>query len=132
MHPRLVRALAGAAVGSGLVLVWSGIFRLAPHWPTSIVRSDQCRDFGCALGAALTGLVLTAAVVIAGSMVVGWVVLRAIRVRPAWPVAILGPVVGWAILLLIGQAQSGSLGWILPAMAAGYALAGFVSARRTA
>jgi hypothetical protein len=132
MHPRLRRALAGAAVGTGLVLVWRLIFRLAPNWPPRIGRGDQCRDFGCALGAALTSLVLTLAVVIASSMVVGWVVLRAIRVRPAWPVAILGPVLGWAILALAGQAQSGSVGWLVPGMAVGYGLAGLISAPRAA
>src|SRR5438094_108700 len=132
MHPRLGRALAGASVGSGLVLAWWGIFRLAPNWPLRIARSDRCQDFGCALGAALADLALTAVVVIASSMAAGWVVLRAFRVRPAWPVAILGPVLGWAILQLVGQAQSGSVGWILPAMAVGYGLAGFVSVRRKA
>lgn len=132
MRPRLVRALAGAAVGSGLVLFWWGLIRLWPRWPLNIVRDDSCRNFGCALGTALISLVLTVAVILAGSIAIGWVLLWAIRVRPAWPVAILGPVLGWVLLQLIGQAQTGSVGWIVLGMAIGYAFAGFISARRSA
>ena len=134
MRPRIVRVLVGAVLGAGLVLGWWGFFRAFPDLPVHLIGDEKCRnDLGCGLGAAYVSIVITVTLVIAVSVVVAWIVLSAIQVRPAWPVAILGPVFGWLVALLLGKAvheASLSLGVAVAAMAAGYGLAGLVSARR--
>lgn len=134
MHPRAVRVLVAAVLGAGLVLGWWAFFRAFPELPVHLIGDEKCRnDLGCGLGAAYLSIVITVTLVLAVSVLVAWIVLSAIRIRPAWPVAILGPVLGWLVALLLGKAlheASLSLGVAVAAMAAGYALAGLLPARR--
>lgn len=119
-----------------MVLGWWAFFRAFPGLPFKLVTGDErCRnDLGCGLGAAYVSIVLTVTLVIAVSLVVGLLVLWAIRVRPGWPVAVLGPVLGWLIALLLGRSLhvSLSLGVAMGAMAVGYGVAGLLPARRGA
>jgi hypothetical protein len=135
VHPRAVRVLVAAVLGAGLVLGWWAFFRAFPNLPVR-VGDEKCRnDLGCGLGAAYVSIILTVALVIAVSVLVAWIVLWAIRMRPAWPVAILGPVVGWLLALLLAKLlhqSSLSTVWLaVLAMAAGYGLTGLITARRT-
>jgi uncharacterized membrane protein HdeD (DUF308 family) len=135
VRPRIVRVLAGAVLGAGLVLGWWAFFMAFPDLPVHLVGDERCRnDLGCGLGAAYLSIVITVTLVVAASVVVGLLVLRAIRVRPGWPVAVLGPVLGWLVALLLGNAmhESLSLGLAMGAMAVGYGVAGMLPARRGA
>src|SRR2546423_12103174 len=137
MRSLLLRALIAALLGAALVLAWWGFFRLFPNLPVHLVGDEKCRnDLGCGLGAAYLSIILTVTLVALVSVAVGMVVLRAIGFRPALPVAILGPVIGWLVLLVAGKAlhlpSVGSLWWVVAGMAAGYGLAGLISPRRQA
>jgi hypothetical protein len=136
MRPRLLRALAGVGLGGGLVLIWWGLFRLSPRWPLRLVGDDTCRsDLGCGLGAAIVSLIITVAVVLAISMAAGWLLLWAVRVRPAWPVALVGPILGWVVWWLANpvlQHVFGDTTWrAVVAFAVGYGLAGLITPQRS-
>jgi hypothetical protein len=133
MHPKLLRALAGAVMGAGLVLAWWAIFTRWPSWPLRLTNDRECQDMGCALGGAFASLLIMIPLVIALTVTVGWIVLRAIRVRPAWPIAVVGPVLGWVLVLLAGGViGEPTVWWQVAAFAVGYGFAGLLSAPRAA
>lgn len=137
MQHRLIRVLVSAGVGAGLVLAWWGFFRLFPELPLRLAGDEQCRqDFGCGLGAALISVILTVSLVIAVSVAVGWGVLWAVGVRPAWLMAIVGPVAGWLLLLLADRAlhpTSVRNVWeVVVGMGVGYGLIALISGKRRA
>jgi hypothetical protein len=131
----LLRALGGAAVGAGLVLIWWAIFKAAPDSVFSLVGVDCApnADLGCALGGAILSVIVAVIVVVAVSIVVGWIVLWAIGVRPAWAVALVGPVLGWVLAwlgepVLTSMFGSGVARVAVP-MGLGYALAAAITSR---
>jgi hypothetical protein len=131
----LLRALGGAAVGAGLVLVWWAIFRAAPDAFFNLVGVDCApnADLGCALGGAILSVIVAVIVVVAVSIVVGWFVLWAIGVRPAWAVALVGPVLGWVIAWLAEPVLTSMFGSgvarVAVPVALGYGLAAAITSR---
>lgn len=105
---RLVARLLGAAAsGAGLVLGWWGFFLLFPDLPLSLVSPGRpggdceavralCEAAG-AVGGAMISFVFTIALVLGLSLPIGWGLLWLFRVRPAYPTALLGPVLAWVI-----------------------------------
>lgn len=137
----LPSTLAAAGVGAGLVLLWWAVFSIAPGLLTGLVGAEDVAcapgaDFGCALGAALLSVVLGVAVVVAASIVLGWLVLRLFGVRPAWLVALLGPVLGWALAWLGSAPLSAAFGdsvWrVFVPITLAYGIAGSLTARKRA
>jgi hypothetical protein len=74
-------------------------------------------------------------VVLAISMAAGWLLLWAVRVRPAWPVALGGPILGWVVWWLANpvlQHVFGDTTWrAVVAFAVGYGLAGLITPQRS-
>jgi hypothetical protein len=127
------RGLIAAGVGAGLVLVWWGVFRAWPQLAIDLVPNEGCANLGCALGAALVSLVLAVALVVMLSIAIGWLVLHAARVRPAWPAALLGPVLGWVIGWLADPVlPEHPVIMLVPPVALGYGLAAIASTPRKA
>lgn len=132
-HPRLRRGLVGAATGAGLVLAWWVVFLIWPGVPRLVDFQGDCHQIGCAIGNAIVSLILTIALVTGLSIAVGWIVLAAVGVRPAWPIAVVGPIFGWIIVQLTnGIADGGSVLWLTVVFAVGYGVAGLLSAPRKA
>jgi hypothetical protein len=133
-HPALRRSLVAGAVGAGLVLIWWGVFRLFPNFMFQIDKPEGCDQIGCALSAALASAILTIAVVVAVSVVVSGIVLRSLGVRPSWRVALLGPVLTFALAWLFNSGldfvfgQSTAL--LVVAAALGYGVAGLTARTR--
>jgi hypothetical protein len=129
-HPALRRSLVAGAVGAGLVLVWWGVFRLFPNLVFEFDKPEGCNQIGCALSAALASVILTIAVVVAVSVVVSAIVLRWVGVRPSWPVALLGPVLTFAVAWLRGSGFDFIFGQstavLVLAAALSYGLAGLI------
>jgi hypothetical protein len=129
-HPALRRSLVAGAVGAGLVLVWWGVFRLFPNLVFEFDKPEGCNQIGCALSAALASAILTIAAVVAVSVAVSGIVLRWLGVRPSWPVALLGPVLTFALAWLFNSGfdfvfgQSTAL--LAAAAALGYGVAGLL------
>jgi hypothetical protein len=127
-------ALVSAGVGVALVLIWWGAFKLVPNLVFRIDKPEGCNEIGCALSAALASVVLTIALVVAMSVALAWIILSLLGVRPALPVALLGPVLGFALALLISRGFEFVFGQSVPllalAAAAGYGVAGLVTPKR--
>ncbi|NIJ12572.1 hypothetical protein FHU38_002916 [Saccharomonospora amisosensis] len=139
---RLVsRLLAAAASGTGLVLGWWGFFLGFPDLPFSLVSPRQvgsdCEaarvlcEAASAVGGALISFLLTTALVLGLSLPIGWGLLWLLRVRPAYPTALLGPVLAWAIGSMADRLTSIAGGEPPVALAGcagiGYATAAFVT-----
>lgn len=140
---RLVPRLLGAALsGAGLVLGWWGFFLLFPELPFSLVEPEVsgssceaarvlCELAGAATGA-LLGLLLTTTLVLSLSLPIGWGLLWLLRVRPALPTALLGPVLAWLVGSMADRLFSITGGaapvWLACWVALGYSTASFVTA----
>lgn len=115
------------------MLAWWVIFQVWPRWPLRLVSDERCRDQdpSCSFGTGLVNFILTAAILTAATVAVGWIVLWVIRVRPAWPIAVLGPVVGWLLLQLAGGILNNLPVLLLAvAFAFSYGMAGLISTPR--
>jgi hypothetical protein len=112
--------LAGALIAGLWLLLMLGVVGAVTRGPCRV------EGFEC-LGQALVG----AAIAVPVALAAGWPLLWLLRVRPAWPVALLGPliliVVGWLGLALLPEHPL-----VVIALAAlSYAMAGALSMRRS-
>lgn len=125
----ILRTLLSAAVGIALVLGWWWVFSAAPNLAINLTDTT-CADFGCALGAALVSFIVTIAMVVSVSMVVGWALLWTVGVRPAWLVAITGPILAWVVGWLAQSIIPSGIWRFLIPVAIGYAVAGLLTSRQ--
>lgn len=132
----LLRTLGGAGVGAGLVVLWWVVFSVAPGLFFTLVNLD-CRGssgLSCALGTAFISIIVGVTLVVTISVLLGWLVLRAVGIHPAWPVALIGPPLAWVLSLLadpVLHAMFGqSAGRLIPPFALGYGLAALLTTRR--
>jgi hypothetical protein len=121
MPKALRRTLLSAAVGVALVLIWWTLFTAAPN-----LTNPTCSDLGCAL----TSAYLTIAVIVVLSMLIGWIILTAVGVRPAALVAIVSPIIAWVIGWLADPAFGSGLWRYLVPVAVGYGIAGLLTTRQ--
>jgi hypothetical protein len=124
-RPAVRRVLTSAAVAGGLGLVFRLVLYVGSR--SHVTSRLTCAgEWGC-LGLALIG-VLAAMLAI---VLLAWLLLHATGVRPAWPVALAGPVVTFvadrAYLNLTGQTLAAGL-WIVLALS--YAAAAVMTAPR--
>jgi hypothetical protein len=124
-RPAVRRALTSATVAGGLGLVFR-LFLYIGSRSHVTSRLTCAGEWGC-LGLALIG-------VLAGTLaivVLAWLLLHAAGVRPAWPVALAGPVValvaGREYLNLTGQTLVAGF-WIVLALS--YSAAAVITAPR--
>jgi hypothetical protein len=120
-----------AGVGALLVVVWWAIFHnfpdlLFPH----LVDCGLNPTLSCGLGGAIAGVILVVGVVVAVSVLAGWLLLGVAQVRPAWPVALAGPIIAGLLTWLTNPITHVLLGQsilraLLP-VAVGYGLAGLI------
>jgi hypothetical protein len=130
----VARCVFAAAVGVGVVLVWWAVFLLNPRLPATMVDEPSCDGAlecsGGSLGAIMVDLLLTVLVMVMSSVVASWPVLWLLRVRPSWPVALLGPVSALALYAVVpdpDRARSPGVVSFVVAVAGGYAIAAFVT-----
>lgn len=134
------RCGTAAGVGAAVVLLWWGAFTLFPGLTHLSPGSGDCSGFAACVGAAVLGvfaeIFLTILLVLFSSLLLCWLGLWLLRVRPAWPVALLGPVGAWAVTAVVpGLVRSlrGDGPWdFLLTVPVGYALAAFVTATEVA
>jgi hypothetical protein len=118
-------------VGALLVVIWWAIFH---NWPDllfpHLVDCGPNPTLSCGLGGAIVGVILVIGVVVALSVLGGWLLLWLAQLRPAWPVAVAGPIIAGLLTwltnpithVLFGQSILRAL---LP-VAVGYGLAGLI------
>jgi hypothetical protein len=118
-------------IGALLVVIWWAIFH---NWPDllfpHLVDCGPNPTLSCGLGGAIAGVILVVGVVVALSVVGGWLLLWLAQVRPAGPVALAGPILAGLLTwltnpithVLVGQSILRAL---LP-VAVGYGLAGLI------
>jgi hypothetical protein len=125
VHPAIRRVVASAGVAGGLGLVL-GLVVLAGSRSHVTSRLTCGGPWGCLGLAVIAGLAALLAIVI-----LAWPLLYAARVRPAWPVALIGPMVALAAsreyLKLADRSLLASL-WLV--LAISYAAAAVISAPR--
>lgn len=135
------RLLGASAAGACLVAGWWGFFLLFPELPFSLVDpgalSSDCESarFLCELAGAAAGallsFLLTTTLVLGLSVPIGWGLLWLLRVRPALPAALLGPVLAWFIGStadhIVGITGGEAPVWLACWVALGYATAAFVT-----
>jgi hypothetical protein len=125
VHPAIQRVLASAGVAGGLGLaLWLVVLAGSRSHVTS--RLTCAGPWGC-LGLAI----LASFAALLAIVVLAWPLLYAARVRPAWPVALIGPVVALIVsreyLKLADRSLLTSL-WLV--LAISYAAAAVISAPR--
>ena len=131
------RCLAAAAVACAVVLVWWAVLTIWPGSVFSLVeaKSVSCPEapgWGCELGAVFLNIIIGITLIVWGGVGLAWWLLSLVGVRPAWPVALLGPVFT-LFAIWVGDAalkHLGSLGSVLVPVALGFALAALVTTRR--
>lgn len=119
------------------MVIWWAIFH---NWPDlffpHLVDCGPNPSLSCGLGGAIVGVALVVGVVVALSVLAGWLLLWVARVHPAWPVALAGPIIAGLLTwlsnpithVLLGQSILRAL---LP-VAVGYGLAGLIIRGRRA
>jgi hypothetical protein len=121
--PAIRRALASACVAGGLGLLFWLVFHIGSR---SLIKAGDCG--GGPWGCLFVGIVAVLAGILV-IVVVAWPLLRAVGVRPAWPVALVGPIIAMSAypgyLTLAYRSQVPGL-WILLALS--YAAAAVVTA----
>jgi len=125
--PAIRRVLASACVAGGLGLVF---------WLVLYIGWSRFTDGGTCGGA--WGLGCLGVAIIAGLagilafIVLAWPLLHAARVRPAWPVALLGPVISFVTYYEYVKLVGGSLvtGLWIVLLAVSYAAAAVITAPR--
>jgi hypothetical protein len=124
VHPAILRVLASAGVAGGLGLVFWLVIRV-------VARSHVARGFTCGGGGCLFLAIVGSLAGLVAVVVLAWPLLRAVGVRPAWPVALLGPVIAIAayreFFVLVDRSLVTGL-WIL--LAVSYAAAAVITAPR--
>jgi hypothetical protein len=122
-------------IGALLVVIWWAIFH---NWPDlffpHLVDCGPNPSLSCGLGGAIAGVALVISTVVALSVLAGWLLLWVAQVRPAWPVALAGPILAGLLTwlsnpvthVLFGQSILRAL---LP-VAVGYGLAGLIIRKR--
>lgn len=123
VHPAILRVLASASVAGGLGL----IFWLVLHVASRSHVGLTCGGGGGCLFLAIVGVLAGLVAII----VLAWPLLHLAGVRPAWPVALLGPFIAIVayreFLLLVDRSLVTGL-WIL--LAISYAAAAVITAPR--
>ncbi|GAA4415975.1 hypothetical protein GCM10023148_12710 [Actinokineospora soli] len=130
------RCLAAAGVACAVVLAWWAILSTWPEAVFTLVGADdvscpEAQGWGCEIGAAFLSVILGVTLIISSGVGLVWWGLSLVGVRPAWPVALLGPVFTLFAVWVGDKAlgELGALGSALVPVAAGYALAALVTAR---
>ncbi|WP_125591898.1 hypothetical protein [Amycolatopsis balhimycina] len=88
-----------------------------------LLRGQLCAGSGC-----LVVPILQEPLMLGGAWVLSWVTMALGRVRPAWPVALAGPMVAAALVIRLIDVAKWPLAAILAVVAAGYALAAVMTA----
>jgi hypothetical protein len=124
VHPAILRVLAAAGVGAGLGLVFWLVIYVGSR--SHVASSFTCGGGGCLFLAIVAGLAGLVAIV-----VLAWPLLHAVGVRPAWPVALVGPIIAIAayreFVVLVDRSLVTGL-WIL--LGISYAAAAVITAPR--
>ena len=125
VHPAIRRLVASAGVAGGLGLVlWLAVLAGSRSHVTSRLTCGS--PWGCLGLAIIASLAALLAIVI-----LAWPLLYAARVRPAWPVALIGPMVALVVsreyVKLADRSLLTSL-WLV--LAISYAAAAVISAPR--
>lgn len=137
-HPA-ARALAAAAVGCAVVLLWWVVLTIWPGAVFSLVAPDalscpEAPGWGCALGAALLGAVLGGAIIVGVGGGLVWWGLAMLGIRPTWAVTLLGLALTVVLASATAAALSGLASALTPAVV-GYGSAALIirprSPRRT-
>jgi hypothetical protein len=125
VHPAIWRVAASGGVAGGLGLVlWLVVLAGSRSHATS--RLSCSGPWGCLGLAVIASLAALLAIVI-----LAWPLLYAARVRPAWPVALIGPVVALvASREYVKLADSSLLTGLWLVLAVSYAAAAVISAPR--
>jgi hypothetical protein len=126
VHPAVRRVVASAGVAGGLGLVlWLVTFAGSRSHVTS--RLTCGGDTGGCLELAIIGSIAALLAIV----ILAWPLLYAARVRPAWPVALIGPVVALvASREYLRLADSSLLTSLWLVLAISYAAAAVISAPR--
>jgi hypothetical protein len=91
-RPAIRRVLASASVAGGLGLVFFLVLYIGSRSHITAGMTCGGGEWGC-LGLAIIGLLASMLAIV----VLAWPLLHAAGVRPAWPVAVVGPVVALAV-----------------------------------
>jgi hypothetical protein len=126
VHPAIRRVLASASVAGGLGLVFWLVINVGARLHVTAGLTCGGGPWGCLGLAILGGLAGLLAIV-----VLAWPLLHAVGVRPAWPVALVGPIVAISayreFLTLVDRSLVTGL-WIL--LAISYTAAAVITAPR--
>lgn len=125
------------AAGSGLIVaILAWVVDSAAGFYLVSVPCKPAGTFGCAIGKLFAGLMIAVllhmllllGVVMAGGGLLGWLAFRLTRIQLAFPMALFGPLILLVSARLAAQAKPLDFAVFLVLAAAGYALAGFVTA----
>lgn len=124
VHPAISRVLASAGVAGGLGLMFWLVFYVGS-------RSHVGAGFACGGGGCLFLAIVGVLAGLVAIVVLAWPLLRLAGVRPAWPVALLGPIIAmnaYGEFLVLAERSLVTGLWIL--LAISYAAAAVITAPR--
>ena len=125
VHPaiRRIAASAGVAGGLGLVLWLVALAGSRSHVTSGLTCTGPWGCLGLAIIASLAGFLAV--------VILAWPLLYAARVRPAWPVALIGPIVALVVSReYVKLADRSLLTGLWLVLAVSYAAAAVISAPR--